>query len=90
MVCRACDPRCPKWKKSSELAVRGTYMGVWIGEPDEGAGLVGDGDGASSGVEDFKTCYPNKWYRRYVLFLLFLIATLQTTDVSSWRPSGDE
>jgi MFS family permease len=55
-------------------------MGVGMGEPDEGAGLVGDGDGTSSGVEDFKTCYPNKWYRRYVLFLLFLIATLQTTD----------
>jgi len=44
---------------------------------DEGAGLVGDGKG---GGDDFKTCYPNKWYRRYVLFLLFLIATLQTTD----------
>ena len=44
---------------------------------DEGAGLVGDG---KSGGDDFKTSYPNKWYRRYVLFLLFLIATLQTTD----------
>jgi len=31
-------------------------------------------------VEEFRSCYQNKWYRRYVLFLLFLIATLQTTD----------
>lgn len=28
----------------------------------------------------FESCYPDKWYRRWVLFLLFLIATLQTTD----------
>ena len=28
----------------------------------------------------FKSCYHGRWYRRYVLFLLFLIATLQTTD----------
>ncbi len=24
-------------------------------------------------VEEFRSCYQNKWYRRYVLFLLFLI-----------------
>lgn len=28
----------------------------------------------------FQSCYPNKRYRRWVLLLLFLIATLQTTD----------
>ena len=29
---------------------------------------------------EFASCYPNVWYRRYILLLLFLIATLQTTD----------
>ena len=29
---------------------------------------------------EFASCYSNVWYRRYILLLLFLIATLQTTD----------
>ena len=29
---------------------------------------------------EFQSCYRDKWYRRWILFLLFLIATLQTTD----------
>jgi MFS family permease len=37
-------------------------------------------DGRDDAPVAFQSCYPNKRYRRWVLLLLFLIATLQTTD----------
>ena len=63
-----------------------------MGSAGESVGLLPRGGGAvdvvpvvGNEVEDdtpreFTSCYPNKRYRRWVLLLLFLIATLQTTD----------
>jgi len=44
--------------------------------PEESGALLSRGDGEAS----FTSCYRDNNYRRYVLLLLFLIATLQTTD----------
>ena len=70
--------------------VGGAAMGERAGETSALLPRGGDGSGveahadARDGRDDapvvFQSCYPNKRYRRWVLLLLFLIATLQTTD----------
>lgn len=45
-----------------------------------GSGSGGGPDMTGEMEPGFESCYSDKWYRRWVLFLLFLIATLQTTD----------
>ncbi|MDB9925188.1 MFS transporter, partial [bacterium] len=74
------------------LALTREGAGGAMGSAGESVGLLPRGGGAvdvvpvvGNEVEDdtpreFTSCYPNKRYRRWVLLLLFLIATLQTTD----------
>lgn len=60
--------------------------GETVGLLPRGVSSGGDGAWSENDVRDtdtpteFVSCYPTKRYRTYVLFLLFLVATLQTTD----------